>query len=190
MVTGREQNIGAQVLVHVPGAEVPDYRDFTVTLADDDATMGQDFMPYPTSARVGRSVINYEAAPAGDGPTAFQNPGSVPWMTSYAGDPVQVHVLGAPGSENAHAFTLGGLGWPEDPFIPASNTVTTDGIGPWESLTAQIVGGAGGRAASPGDYFYGDARKPFTQVGLWGLQRVLPVPTTSCQIRLVDGSTC
>ncbi len=190
VITGREQNIGAQVLVHVPGAAVPDYRDFTVTLADDDPTMGQDFMPYPTSARAGRSVLNYEAAPAGDGPLSFQNPGSVPWLTAYAGDPVQVHVLGTPGSENAHAFSLGGLGWPEDPFIAGSNTITTDGVGPWESVTAQIVGGAGGRAAAPGDYFYGDARRPFTQVGMWGLQRVLPVPTTSCPIRLVDGSTC
>ena len=42
----------------------------------------------------------------------------------------------------------------------------------------------------PGDYFYGDLRRPFTAVGIWGLQRVLAPSTGSCPILLVDGSTC
>ncbi|MCW2648779.1 MAG: uncharacterized protein JWP07_4888, partial [Pseudonocardiales bacterium] len=113
-VTGAPRDIGTQVLVHVPGAVTPDYRDFTTVMSDDDPGIGQDFMPYPTNALTGKSLINYQAAPAGDGPTSFRNPGSVPYLTSYAGDPEIVHVLVSPGSENAHAFSLGGLNWSED----------------------------------------------------------------------------
>ena len=188
--TGEERDIGAQVLVHVPGATTPDYRDFTVMIADDDASIGQDFMPYPTSAKIGRSLINYQAAPAGDGPTAFRNPGAVPWLTSYAGDPMLVHVLVAPGSEASHVMSLGGLHWSQDVFGNESNLMTAQGIGPWEAIDASVTGGAGGTGQSPGDYFYGDLRRPFTQIGLWGLQRVLPNGTGQCPIRLVDGSTC
>ncbi|MGA8979089.1 MAG: multicopper oxidase domain-containing protein [Pedococcus sp.] len=189
-VSGQPRDIGPQVLVHVPGAEVPHYRDFSVIMADDDAAIGQDFMPYPTNATTGRSLVNYQAAPAGDGPTAFRNPGSVPWLTALAGDPVVVHAMVSPGSENAHVFTLGGLRWSEDDFVANSNWTTAQGMGPWETFTATIVGGAGGSQQASGDYFYGDARKPFTQVGLWGLQRVLPAESTGCAIRRVDNSPC
>jgi hypothetical protein len=191
-VTGRARDIGAQVIVHVPGGDIVDYRDFTVTMADDDAAIGRDFMPYPTNANAGRSLVNYQAAPAGDGPAAFADPGSVPRLTSYVGDPVQVHVLMAPGSEQAHVFGLGGLRWPQDPFVYASNSISSQGIGPWESITADIVGGAGGDAGATGDFFYGDQRKPFTAAGMWGLQRTLPVPPTggTCPLLLVDGSAC
>ena len=177
-VTGALKDIGAQVLVHVPGAATSNYRDFTVTMADDDVKIGQDFMPYPTSADVGRSLINYKAAPAGDGPTAFRDPGDVPWLTAYAGDPMTVHVMVAPGSEGPHVFSLGGLRWAQDPHIYQSNSLTAQGMGPWETFDAQVIGGAGGTAQAPGDYFYGDLRRPFTEIGLWGLQRVLPTSTT------------
>ena len=188
--TGAVKDIGAQVLVHVPGASTPDYRDFTVAMADDDAKIGQDFMPYPTSAKVGSSVINYQAAPPGDGPTAFRDPGAVPWLTAYAGDPMMVHVLMAPGSEQSHVFSLGGLRWEQDPFISESDSMTAQGMGPWETFNAKLIGGAGGTQQAPGDYFYGDLRRPFTAIGLWGLQRVLPTGTGVCPIRLVDGSIC
>jgi FtsP/CotA-like multicopper oxidase with cupredoxin domain len=189
--TGAERNVGPQVLVHVPGGEVPDYRDFTVVMADDDPRIGQDFMPYPTDATPGKSLINYQAAPVGDGDGAFQNPGAVPILQAFAGDPMQVHVVMAPGSENAHVLSLGGLRWHVDPFIDNSNTVSAQGIGPWETFSADIVGGAGGTAAEEGDYFYGDQRRPFTQAGMWGLQRVLPAGMSgACPIKLVDGSAC
>ena len=63
-------------------------------------------------------------------------------------------------------------------------------MGPWESFDALITGGAGGTQQAPGDYFYGDLRRPFTAVGLWGLQRVLPADSTVCPVRRVDGSQC
>jgi len=189
-VTGLPQDIGAQVLVHVPGAATPDYRDFTVTMADDDAKIGQDFMPYPTSADVGRSLINYRAAPAGDGPTTFGDPGTVPWLTAYAGDPMTVHVLMAPGSEASHVFSLGGLRWEQDVHVDQSNSLTAQGMAAWETFDLKVTGGAGGTQQAAGDYFYGDLRRPFTAVGLWGLQRVLPTDTGQCPILRVDGRTC
>jgi FtsP/CotA-like multicopper oxidase with cupredoxin domain/predicted outer membrane lipoprotein len=189
-VTGDATDLGAQVIVHVPGGTPQDYRDFAVTIADDDTQIGQDYMPYPTNANVGRSNINYLAAPAGDGPTAFKNPGKVPYLTAFAGDPEVVHVLMAPGSENNHVFSLGGLRWDQEPLVGRSPWVTAQGMAPWETYDLHVVGGAGGTAEVPGDYFYGDLRRPFTAVGIWGLQRVLPPSTGSCPILLVDGSTC
>ncbi|KRF47734.1 hypothetical protein ASH01_21250 [Terrabacter sp. Soil811] len=189
-VTGLAKDIGAQVIVHVPGGDVTDYRDFTVLLADDDTQIGQDFMPYPTNARAGRSLLNYAAAPAGDGPGAFRDPGQVPLLTAYAGDPEVVHVVVTPGSESAHVFGLGGLHWPQDPHIGDSDSTTAQGMGPWESFDLDVVGGAGGTRVAPGDYFYGDLRRPFTAVGVWGLQRVLPYTSPTCPILRVDGSTC
>jgi len=189
-VTGADRDMGAQVLVHIPGAEKADYRDFTTIIADDDAKIGQDFMPYPTNAEVGKTLINYQAAPAGDGPTSFRNPGKVPYLTAYVGDPEVVHVLVAPGSENAHVFSLGGLNWEADPFIDHSNWMSAQGVGPWESFNQWVVGGAGGTQQATGDFFYGDLRRPFTQVGVWGLQRVLPVTGAGCPVKRVDNSAC
>jgi hypothetical protein len=45
-------------------------------------------------------------------------------------------------------------------------------------------------AQQPGDYFYGDTRRPFTAAGMWGLQHVLPADTIHCPVRRVDGSSC
>jgi hypothetical protein len=149
-------------------------------------------MPYPVQANAGREVLNYQEAPAGDGLTAFQEPGAVPLLTAYAGDPMLVHVLVTPGSETAHVFSLGGLRWEQDQHIPGSNSVTQQGIGPWETFDLKVIGGAGGTAGVAGDYFYGDLRRPFTAAGMWGLQRVLPANGTSgrCSVLRVDGRSC
>jgi hypothetical protein len=193
-VTGSARDIGAKVDVSVPGA--PAYRDFTVLLADDDPRIGQDFMPYPTNADKNRSGINYRSAPLGDGSTAFSwfSTGDIktPVLQSYVGDPARVHALVAPGSEQSHVFSLGGLSWPEDPHVVGSNAVTAQGVGPWESVEANVVGGAGGEAGAVGDYFYGDLRRPFTQVGVWGWLRSLPTaPGSTCTaIRPLPGRTC
>ena len=185
-VTGALKDLGAQVLVRAPGQLQPNYRDFTVTLADDDIAIGRDFMPYPTTANAGRTLLSFASAPAGDGSGSFMDPGAVPTLTAYAGDPMLVHVLTAPGSENSHVFSLGGLRWPQDQHVDLSNWMSAQGMGPWETFDLDVVGGAGG--GQPGDYFYGDERRPFTAVGAWGLQHVLPAD--SCSILRVDGSGC
>ena len=103
------------------------------------------------------------------------------------GDPVEVHALVTPGSEQMHVFSLGGESWPLDPFLPGSNEVQARGIGPWETLQADIRAGAGG-GTTVGDIFYGDLRRPFTDGGLWGIQRVLSDAT--CPIRPLDARGC
>ena len=103
---------------------------------------------------------------------------ATPILRSFAGDKVVVNTLGAPGSEQMHAFNLGGLPFANDVLLHDGNMVETKGVGPWELMTAVIQGGAGGRMQQPGDYFYGDMRRVFTKAGMWGLQRVLPHPAT------------
>jgi hypothetical protein len=187
-VTGALKDLGAQVLVRAPGHVPANWRDNSVTLADDDVQMGRDTMPYPTNANAGATLLNYRSAPTigGGGDSVFTDPGQVPWLTGLVGDPEVVHVLMTPGSENTHVFSLGGLRWPQDPRVPNSSWMTAQGMGGWETFDLDVVGGVGGGMA--GDYFYGDTRLPFTQVGAWGLQRALPAD--SCSILHVDASTC
>ncbi|MEA2154481.1 MAG: hypothetical protein QOE11_621, partial [Solirubrobacteraceae bacterium] len=109
-------------------------------------------------------------------------------LKAYAGDPTKVHFLVAPGSEQMHVFGLGGQYWAFDPEIPDSQAIASQGVGPYETFDAELVGGAGGLARSRGDFFYGDVRRPFTQAGMWGLMRVMSDP--SCPIKPLDGLTC
>ena len=71
-----------------------------------------------------------------------------------------------------------------------SELVNEQAEGPWETFDSWILGGAGGLQHAPGDYFYGDMRRPFTAIGLWGLQRVLPADHSVCPMLRVDGSAC
>jgi hypothetical protein len=154
-------------------------------------------MPYPTDVK-GMTPINYGSGPrataGGDGNGAFAaaNGGSSgtpasPILKAYVGDPVQVHALVAPGSEQMHVFSLGGESFPLDPFVDGSNQIQARGLGPWETLQANVRGGAGG-GTTVGDLFYGDLRRPFTDAGLWGIQRVLK--DASCPIRPLDARGC
>jgi hypothetical protein len=99
-----------------------------------------------------------------------------------------VHTMVTPGSEQMHAFNLGGLRFMMDSRIVDGNTAETRGLGPWEYSTSKLLDGAGG--GRPGDYFYGDMRRVFTKAGMWGLQRVLPqpltCPTDGVELRCLD----
>ncbi|MDX6570981.1 MAG: hypothetical protein QOC86_137, partial [Gaiellales bacterium] len=186
-------SVGTQVDVHPPGAAA--YRDFTVLMQDTDQSIGQSHMPYPTSVN-GISPLNYRSAPftTNDTGGAFAASGSgvgatpaTPTLRAYVGDPVQVHALVTPGSEQMHVFSLGGESFPLEPFIPNSNQVQALALGPWETVEATVTGGAGG-GSTVGDMFYGDLRRPFTAGGMWGLQRVMS--DASCPIKPLDGRTC
>jgi hypothetical protein len=190
--TGAMVMTGARVDVHVPGT--PGYRDFTLALADQDPIIGGSFMPYPVNVDAG-SLINYKAAAGrGDDANTFSSAAHgdpvTPLLEAYAGDPTTVHFLGAPGNEQMHVFGLGGQYWAFDPEIPVSQSIESQGVAPWESFDAELVGGAGGLARSRGDFFYGDVRRPFTQAGMWGLMRVMGGAPTDCPIRPLDGLTC
>ena len=187
--TGGPVRFGAGVDVSVPGTN--GYRDFTTILAEDDPVIGGDFMPYPTDV-AGPSTINYRSAPRADNDAAFSSAANgdpdTPLLRAYAGDPVTVHALVAPGSEQGHVFGIGGQSWRIDPEIDRGNETTAQGMGAWQAFDFELIGGAGGRQRETGDYFYGDVRRPFTMAGAWGLMRVLSDP--SCPIRPLNGLSC
>src|SRR4029450_11022616 len=99
----------------------------TVIFADDDPRMSQDFMPYPTNAETGKSMINYRVAPAGEN---FRNVTGATQVTAVAGDPLVVHAVNAPGSEQPHMFSLGGLSWRADNRITRGEVVAASALGP------------------------------------------------------------
>src|SRR5262249_48673561 len=184
--------------VHVPAAgarPASTYRDFSLLLADQDPVIGQSAMPYPRDVS-GPALVNYRSADPDHRrqlgtsyfSSAVNGDPQTPILQAYAGDPLVVHVINAPGSEQLHTISLGGLSWPVDPNIHNADEVTTRGLGPQEKLDAEIVGGAGGRTQTAGDYIYQDRRLPFTEAGMWGLIRVLP--RSSCTLKTLDGSTC
>jgi manganese oxidase len=179
-VTGDAKDIGTQVDVSAPG-EAP-YRAMTAIVADDDDIIGGDFTPYAPISE-GPNYLNYKnEGLRGDGPLTFSSatigdPGVV--FRALPGDRVKVHVVGAPGSEQMHMFSVGGHAWHRDAAVKQSEVVTVDRVGSGTSLEADLIGGAGGPARASGDYFIGDLRRPFTQAGVWGIFRVLPDPTPS-----------
>jgi hypothetical protein len=188
--SGAPRDVGAQVDVHVPGGA--DFRDFTAILADDDPQIGANTMPYPTQVD-GPALVNYRSVGVrSESPAMFSSRANgdpaTPLLRAYAGDPVRVHVMGAPAIEQEHVFGLGGLTWPADPRITNSQELSAAGVGAWETFDAHLVGGAGGRARTVGDFWYGDLRRAFGQAGMWGLARVMS--DSSCPIRPLPGLDC
>ena len=191
-LAGLPTEIGVQVDVHRPNGQ--SYRDATVLLSDDDDIIGQNVMPYPTAVR-GPALLNYRSVLTqgrvidanyfssltnGDPNTAV--------IKAYAGDPLRVHVVEAPGSEQPHVLSLGGMSWPYDPGIANAQLVQAVGLVPREAADMIVVGGAGGRSHTVGDYFFGDLRRPFTEGGMWGLVR--SISDASCPIPQLDARGC
>lgn len=190
-VNGAPVTVGSQVDVHVPqtGGGTKSYRDFTLLFAEHDPSIGQDHMPYPTAVKNG-AYVNYRTAPVDADDTygfssAFGDP-KTPILKAYAGDEVVVHALVPAGTEQAHTFSLGGQDFDLDHNVISSTRLSTIGLGPMEKFDATLK--AGGIMAQPGDYFYGDQRRPMVQAGSWGLMRVMS--DMSCPIRPLDGGTC
>ncbi|MEO8267388.1 MAG: hypothetical protein ABI706_17950 [Ilumatobacteraceae bacterium] len=185
--SGARTMTGAIVDTHVPGQ--PGYRDDTLFLQDTDPQIGSDFMPYPLKVD-GLTLVNYKNA--GRRTDDFSGTVATPLLQAYVGDPMRIHVLSTPGSEQPHVFRAGGLSWLRDPYMPGSQEVATQGLAPYQGIDVHIIGGAGGRGSQTGDFFYGDNRRPFTEGGMWGVIRVLPTPscTVSAPIRLLDGAAC
>ena len=188
-------SIGAQVDVHVPGAA--SYRDFTVLMQDERREHRADAHAVSDRGQ-GHGADQLPLGPAGPAratatahsprPTAARpaRP-ATPILKAYVGDPVEVHALVTPGSEQMHVFSLGGESWPLDPFLPGSNQVQARGIGPWETLQANIRAGAGG-GTTVGDSSTAICAGRSPTAGLWGIQRVLS--DASCPIRPLDGRGC
>jgi hypothetical protein len=135
-------------------------------------------------------LINYKNA--GRRTDDFSGTVATPVLQAYVGDPMKIHVLSTPGSEQPHAFRLGGLSWLRDPYQSGAQEVSTQGVAPYQGIDIHLIDGAGGRGYLLGDFFYGDNRRVFTEGGMWGVLRVLPTPfcTTTAPIRQLDEAAC
>jgi hypothetical protein len=108
---------------------------------------------------------------------------ATPTFRAYAGDPV-VFRLAIGASDQLHTFTVSGHMYPKEPNMwnggsdRRSALLTSRVVTAGETLDAELVGGAGGPQAQPGDYMYRDGRQPFAEAGIWGIFRVVPSGTT------------
>jgi len=165
-VTGEDLSLkaGWRVDVHPPSGR--SYRDFAVFIQDQDEVIGTALMPYNEQVK-GVVGLNYRAEPlqAGGKPVIA----STPPLEAFAGEAVRIHVL-APFSEQSHVFSLEGHQWPMEPGRAGTTMLSSVKVGGMEALTLQVE--AGGEAALPGDYLYGDHREPYREAGLWGIFRV------------------
>jgi hypothetical protein len=170
-LTGADASMIASWRVEVHPPDAPAYRDFTLFFQDEDAVIGTHLMPYNEHVQ-GVVGLNYRRGPL---TLSFGRNGGVPLATTtplleaFVGDRVRVHVL-APYSEQAHVFTVEGHEWPREPGRAGSDRLDAMQIGALAAETLIFV--AGGRAALPGDYLYGDHREPYREAGLWGIFRV------------------
>jgi FtsP/CotA-like multicopper oxidase with cupredoxin domain len=179
------QDLGAESawVVNVVPVEGDPYRDFTLFLQDDDATIGTHRMPYLAGVG-GVSALNYQHEPIAD--RLDSNPDtalvfrsdvhgdpSTPVLDAVVGDDVRIHVL-VPWSEQAQVFSVEGHRWPFEPGRAGTNLLSAVTIGGLEAVTLHLDGGAGGTAGLVGDFIYGDHREPYREAGLWGLFRVRP----------------
>ena len=185
--TGEDLSAGSswRADVHPPSGE--SYRDFTLFIQDEDEVIGTHIMPY-TEQVEGVVGLNYRAEPLSDRLSSVGDPAKLfmsgvhgdpatPVMEAMVGDPVKVHVL-VPFSEQAHVFSIEGHRWPVEPLRDGSDLVSAVQVGGSEAITLVLDHGAGGQAALPGDYLYGDHREPYREAGLWGLFRVYPLGAT------------
>jgi hypothetical protein len=144
--------ISWSTVVHLPDGR--SWRDVVLFTHDADDAIGTHRMPYTQAVR-GPVGLNY-----GRGDTG-------PLIEAYAGDPLQIHVL-APWSEQVQVFYLEGHRWPLEPAMDGTTHVAAVAIGGLESIDIIPDGGAGGEAALPGTYQFGDHREPYREAGLSG----------------------
>lgn len=180
-VTGADLASAASWRVDVHPPSGPSYRDFTLLMQDEDVIIGNAVMPYSEHV-AGVVGLNYRAEsllarlennpdPALLYDSSVHGDPSTPLLEAYAGDNLHIHVL-APFNEQAHVFSLEGHQWPLEPGRIGTDLLSSVQVGALESVTLIPQHGAGGAAALPGDYLYGDHREPYREAGLWGYLRV------------------
>jgi hypothetical protein len=99
---------------------------------------------------------------------------ATPVFRAYVGDPVWMRVLQGSDRGRAHTFLMHGHEWPYQANDPASmRRSAQDGVMPGRAFNFNLLGGAGGRQRSSGDYLFRDGLlNNQVNAGLWGLLRV------------------
>ena len=93
-----------------------------------------------------------------------------PLLRAYAGDPVVVRTIGV--GERAEALRIQGHRFRQERFNGDAQLMDAATTGISERFDYVLDGGAGGPAASPGDYLYHSTRTFALESGAWGLFRV------------------
>ncbi|HEX5496630.1 MAG TPA: hypothetical protein VFX70_18875 [Mycobacteriales bacterium] len=194
---------------HIGRGIIPYYEQVAGTTDDEDKPEGPETdepevpLPpgFPDDLQPGFNEINYHSAPTVQriGPPRFGGDTTedlglalnnlhgvpeTPLFRSYPGDPV-VFRVGIGASNQFHTFNIQGHEFPLEPYMwddatdHRSQLLTARALTSGETLSAELVGGAGGPLHAVGDFRYGDGRGPFLEAGLWGIFRVLPTPGTA-----------
>ena len=174
---------------HARARASPGYRDDTLFLQDTDPQIGSDFMPYPIKV-AGLTLVNYKNA--GRRTNDFTGTVATPLLQAYVGDPMKIHVLSTPGSEQPHVFRAGGLSWLRDPYMPGSQEVATRGLAPYQGVDVHLIGGAGGAVRRPATSSMATTAGPSRKVAcgaFFGSSRSRPA-TQPHPIRTLDGAAC
>lgn len=160
------------------------YRDVSLFFQDEDNILGTSFMPYLQKV-AGLIGVNYRNEPyelrlengCESISTIFTCVGEdetgdpvTPLIEAHAGDPVAIHVFGAYNEQNG-VFGVEGHQWPEEPFLPGSDMVSSFEFGGGEVLNVYLQ--AGGPHKMPADYLYMNHRMAYMEAGEWGFLRVL-----------------
>lgn len=193
-VTGEDMGSQAGWRVDARPPDAAAYRDFTLFIQEEDELIGTAIMPYSEHV-AGVVGLNYRAESllarldenketADLFRSGVHGDPATPLLEAFAGDAVRIHVL-VPYGEQAHVFTLEGHQWALEPGRNDSDRLSSLQIGPLEAVTIAPLDGAGGTAALPGDYLYGDHREPFREAGLWGIFRVY-APLDAAGIRPLE----
>ncbi|MEE8524933.1 MAG: hypothetical protein V3T72_13445, partial [Thermoanaerobaculia bacterium] len=172
--TGTPIQSGVAAEIVTPGGS---FRELVAVFSDEDDTIGQSVMPYPT-AIAGSTGISYSLEDFGDrgndpsrvySSTANADPRLV--LSAPAGEPVVFRVAQAWGGQ-PHVFSVEGHRFPLDDGIVDSEEISSRLLVPGMAYDVDLVGGAGAGLDFQGDYLFFDNRDPFTEAGLWGILRV------------------
>ena len=143
---------GTQVDVHVrdaAGNVLQAYRDATLVFADTEKQLAADFMPYPLKPGTPARLNYANEAGRGDDQNTFSSiahPGDTHTMVrALEGDQMVFHVIGTPGSDQMHMFSLGGLSFEYDHYLRQAGRRLSEakqlrGFGPWETFDAWVSG--------------------------------------------------
>ena len=169
------------------------YRDFTLLFADNDAVIGGEHDALPDARCRARRWSTTAREPRADDASMFSSRAhgdpATPILTGLRrATRSAIHVVGAPGSEQAHVFSLGGLAGGPTSGSPGRTSSRRRASRPGRRSRPRRWAARGGWSRSAGDMFYGDLRRPFTEAGMWGLLRT--VSDAKCPVRPLPGRDC
>lgn len=191
--TGCELKSGVFADIHHPF--LPDFREF-VTIFHDEAPVKNRCLEPPFEPDVGAIAmthsINYRAEPMRNrmhlimegivcpdcigeevhhDSWVFGDPPPTVLPRCYRGDPVRWYAISG-GMKETHIFHLHLQQWNDDKQDPGSNIIDSKHLGPNETITFDILYGAGSIQKAYGDVIYHCHLYPHFSEGMWGIQRI------------------